>query len=168
MTLVDIRHAGSQDWELLKAVRLQALLDSPDAFCTIYDEAASLGDEVWLKRSSTDPAEDESASFLAVEGEDVVGLAVGVLCDEARLDVVSVFVVPSHRGKGVAQDLMEIVESWGRSRGASVAELTVESGNQRARSFYAGIGYAPTGKRETYPGRVWLHRLEFEKPLGEA
>jgi hypothetical protein len=46
--------------------------------------------------------------------------------------------------------------------------LDVESGNDRAGVFYAHIGYQPTGKRETYPGRIWLHRLELEKSLVEG
>ena len=98
----------------------------------------------------------------------VVGLAVGVLCDDHRLDVVSVFVIPSHRGSGIAQALMDMVEAWGRARGAHDAVLDVEATNERAGSFYAALGYLPTGRRETYPGRVWLHRLELTKSLAEG
>ena len=37
--MFETRHACSGDWELLKAIRLEALRDSPDAFCTAFDEA---------------------------------------------------------------------------------------------------------------------------------
>lgn len=165
MSRVEVRQAEPQDWERLKAIRLRGLLDSPEAFCTTYEEAVALKDVVWMERSSADPLDASSVSFLAFDGEEAVGLAVGVLCADDQLDVVSVFVIPGHRGTGVAQDLMAMVESWGRGRGACDAVLDVESGNQRAGSFYANLGYLPTGKRETYPGRVWLHRLVLTKSL---
>lgn len=166
--MTDLRQSRPHDWPLLKAIRLRALLDSPDAFCATYDEAISFGDEVWIERSSVDPAEGTSTSVLAFDGEVVVGLAVGVLCDDHRLDVVSVFVIPSHRGSGIARELMEVVEAWGRARGAQDAVLDVEASNERASSFYAALGYLPTGRRETYPGRVWLHRVELTKSLAES
>ena len=163
-----LRHTRPEDWELLKEIRLRGLLDSPDAFCVTYDEAVGYDDEVWIHRSSADPQYGESASFLALDGEEPVGHAVGVLCDEHRLDVVSVFVIPSHRGTGIAQELMQMVEEWGRARGAGCAVLDVEASNRRAGSFYEHLGYAPTGRRETYPGRVWLHRPELTKSMRDG
>jgi ribosomal protein S18 acetylase RimI-like enzyme len=163
--MVEVRHARHEDWELLKEIRLRALIDSPDAFCVTYDEAAGYGDDVWIERSSAEPGEGSSASFLAIDRDEVVGMSVGILCDERRIDVVSLFVTASHRGTGLAQELMNMVEAWGRARGAYDAVLDVEAGNQRAGSFYANLGYLPTGRRETYPGRVWLHRVELAKTL---
>jgi GNAT superfamily N-acetyltransferase len=166
--MVETRHACSGDWELLKAIRLEALRDSPDAFCTTFDEALDYGDEVWVERSSADPVTSSSASILAMEDDEPVGMAAAILCDESQLEVLSLFVLPSHRGTGIAQDLMEMVEAWGRKRGVERVILDVEAGNDRAGAFYAHIGYQPTGKRETYPGRMWLHRLELEKSLVES
>jgi GNAT superfamily N-acetyltransferase len=166
--MVEIRHARSDDWELLKSVRLEALRESPDAFCTTYDEAFDYGDEVWMERSSANPIASDSVSILALDVDGPVGMAAGFLCDESRLELVSLFVLPGYRGTGLAQDLMKMVEAWGRTRGAQRVILDVEAGNDRAGVFYAHIGYQPTGKRETYPGRIWLHRLELEKSLVEG
>ena len=166
--MVDIRHARTRDWESLKAIRLQALTDSPDAFCTTYEEAASYDDEVWIGRASVDPAGGTSVSLLAFDGDVTVGMAVGVLCKDSALDVVSVFVVPDHRGTGIAQELMEIVEAWGRERGADRSVLDVEVGNEQAGAFYASLGYLPTGRRQTYPGRFSLQRVELTKSLSEG
>jgi ribosomal protein S18 acetylase RimI-like enzyme len=166
--MVELRHARHEDWELLKEIRLRALRDSPDAFCVTHDEAAGYDDEVWIERSSAEPGEGSSASFLAIDRDEVVGMSAGILCDQHRMDVVSLFVTPSHRGTGLAQELMKMVEAWGRTRGAYEAVLDVEADNQRAGSFYTSLGYLPTGRRETYPGRVWLHRVELARPLGES
>jgi len=166
--MVETRHARSDDWELLKAIRLEALRESPDAFCTTYDEALVYGDAIWIERSSADPVTSASVSILAIDAEEPVGMAAGILCDESQLEVVSLFVKPTHRGTGIAQDLMRMVEAWARTRGAKRVILDVEAGNDRAGVFYAHIGYQPTGKRETYPGRIWLHRLKLEKSLVES
>ena len=166
--MVEIRHSRSDDWEILRAIRLEALRESPDAFCTTYDEAFGYADDVWIERSSADPVTSASVSILAIDAEEPVGMAAGILCDESQLEVLSLFVTPSHRGMGIAQDLMNMLESWGRTRGAKRVILDVEAGNGRAGVFYAHIGYRPTGKRETYPGRIWLHRLELEKSLVET
>jgi GNAT superfamily N-acetyltransferase len=166
--MVETRHALSEDWELLKAIRLEALRESPDAFCTTYDEAVDYDDAIWIERSSADPVTSASVSILAIDAEEPVGMAAGILCDESQLEVVSLFVTPSHRGTGIARDLMNMVETWGLTRGAERVILDVEAGNGRAGVFYEHIGYQPTGKRETYPGRTWLHRLELEKLLVES
>ncbi len=163
--MVDIRHVRPQDWESLKAIRLLSLSDSPEAFCTTYEEAASYANDVWIKRASVDPVGGSSVSVIAMDGADAVGMAVGMLCDDGALDVVSVFVAPEHRGTRIAQELMATVETWGRGQGADRAVLEVEAGNQRAGAFYARLGYLPTGKRETYAGRFWLQRVELTKSL---
>jgi ribosomal protein S18 acetylase RimI-like enzyme len=89
-----------------------------------------------------------------------------VIRDDDDIDVFSVFVMPEHRGVGIAQGLMAKLEDWGRSRGAKRAVLDVEGDNDRARAFYAGFGYLPTGRTETYPERIWLEKVELAKPLG--
>jgi len=166
--MVEVRPIRPSDWKLLKAIRLEALTDSPDAFCTTYEEASDYDDSVWIDRASVEPAAGTSISVLAFDGAETVGLAVGILCDEAVLDVVSVFVSPRHRGTPTAEELMTAVETWGAERGAARAVLDVEARNQRAGAFYARLGYVPTGRRETYPGRVWLQRVELGKALSPS
>lgn len=163
--MVDVRQVRPDEWELMKAIRLHALSDSPEAFCTTHDEAALFADDVWIERASTDPEKDESTTFLAFDGTDAVGLAVGVLRDDSDLDVVSVFVEPGHRGMGIAGELMAMVEAWARRRGAVHAFLDVEFGNAPARGFYERLGYLPTGKQEPYPVRDWLRKVELSKSL---
>lgn len=160
--MVEVRAVRPDEWESLKSVRLRALRDSPDAFCTTYVEAAAFGDDVWIDRAGV---ESESMSFIAVDGEEFVGLAVGVMCNDGVLDVVSVWVDPQHRGAGIAQRLMSAIEDWGTALGATVARLDVEAENERAGKFYARLGYASTGVRETYPGRTWLQRVMHRKDL---
>lgn len=165
--MVEIRHVRPHDWESLKAIRLYALRDSPDAFCTTYEEAVAYDDDVWIRRASVLPQEGASVSLLAFDSAEAVGMAVGIRCDDGALNVVSMFVTPHHRGRGIARDLLGMVEVWGREQGADRAVLDVEAANERATTFYASLGYVPTGTRETYPGRVWLHRVELAKSLSE-
>lgn len=166
--MADIRPVRPDEWKSLKAIRLRSLTDSPDAFCVTYEEVIGYGDEVWKDRAADQPQPTPSMSAVAVDGGEFVGMAAGIMCDDDALDVVSVWVSPEHRGSGMAQELMECVEQWGVEHGAVSARLDVESSNERAGKFYAGIGYTSTGVRETYPGRTWLQRVLLQKDLVAA
>lgn len=163
--MVDVRHVRPDEWESLKAIRLRALRDAPEAFSTTHADAAEYGDEVWIERASGTTA---SASVVAVDNSGFVGLAVGILSDDDELDVVSVYVVPKLRGTGVAEELIVTVEAWGIEQGSARAVIDVEAGNDRAGAFYARLGYLPTGKRRTYPDRSWLDRVELAKSLPQS
>ena len=67
----------------------------------------------------------------------------------------NLYVRPDHRGDGVGATLLEAAEAALDDAGADVVTLEAMEANDRARSFYAQQGYEP-------------HRIEFEKPLGDA
>ena len=163
--MIEVRHVRPEDWESLKVIRLEALTDSPDAFCATYEEAVADEDSVWIERSSAVAAEDATVSVLAFDDDETVGMAVGTLCTDGGMNVLSLFVTPGQRGTDTASQLMTMIETWGLERGANRVTLEVLAGSDRAATFYARLGYQPTGRRETYPGRVWLHRIELTKPL---
>lgn len=52
-----------------------------------------------------------------------------------------VYVVPDHRGAGIAEDLMARIEEWGRERGCEYATLDVHPDNAAAKSLYDDRGY---------------------------
>lgn len=52
------------------------------------------------------------------------------------LYVADLYVRPEFRGDGLADDLLEAVESWGRERGCERAELHVNARNDTARRVY--------------------------------
>jgi ribosomal protein S18 acetylase RimI-like enzyme len=75
--------------------------------------------------------------------------------DVSRGVVRNLYVRPAYRGDGVGRALLTTAEAALNDAGADVATLEAMATNERARSFYADQGYV-------------LHRVEFEKPLGET
>jgi GNAT superfamily N-acetyltransferase len=161
---ITIRRVETDDWRAIKALRLQMLEESPLAFITTYDEASAQPDSVWIERCTPDPG-DGSVSYAAFDAEHAVGMAVGL--DKSRpgrrvVAVVSVYVAPTLRRRGLAGRLMDGVEEWARERAATATSLWVVDGNDAARRFYAQRGYRPTFDRQkirTPPVR-WETRME--------
>jgi ribosomal protein S18 acetylase RimI-like enzyme len=58
-----------------------------------------------------------------------------------------VFVLPSHRRRGVATALTAAAEERVLSRGGSVLSLTVGVGNDAAQALYRSLGYVRTEER---------------------
>lgn len=92
-------------------------------------------------------ARPQAYSVLAFDGEQPVGL---VNCIEGfstfackpLVNVHDVAVLASHRGRGIAEQMLALCESIARERGAVKMTLEVLSGNQGAVRLYVRIGYA--------------------------
>lgn len=89
----------------------------------------------------------QAYSVLAWDGDAPVGL---VNCIEGfstfackpLVNVHDVAVLPSHRGRGVAAQMLALAESLARERGAVKLTLEVLSGNVSACRLYERIGFA--------------------------
>jgi ribosomal protein S18 acetylase RimI-like enzyme len=92
-------------------------------------------------------ARPQAYSVLAFDGAQPVGL---VNCIEGfstfackpLVNVHDVAVLPSHRGRGIAERMLAVAEEIARRRGAVKLTLEVLSGNQRAIRLYERIGFA--------------------------
>lgn len=92
-------------------------------------------------------ARPHAYSILAFDGKAPVGL---VNCIEGfstfkcrpLVNVHDVAVLASHRGRGIAQVMLEAAEVEARERGAVKMTLEVLSGNTPALTLYQRIGYA--------------------------
>jgi ribosomal protein S18 acetylase RimI-like enzyme len=89
----------------------------------------------------------QAFSVLAWDGDVPVGL---VNCIEGfstfacrpLVNVHDVIVLASHRGQGVAAQMLARVEQIGRARGACKLTLEVLSGNASAQALYVRLGFA--------------------------
>lgn len=92
-------------------------------------------------------ARPQAFSVLASDGDQAVGL---VNCFEgfstfACLPLVNlhdVVVLPSHRGRGVGQHMLALVEQLARQRGACKLTLEVLQGNASANRLYSRLGFS--------------------------
>ena len=92
-------------------------------------------------------ARPQAFSILAFDGDQPVGL---VNCIEGfstfkcqpLVNVHDVAVLASHRGRGIAEQMLSLAETLARERGAVKMTLEVLSGNTPAVKLYTRIGYA--------------------------
>jgi len=86
--------------------------------------------------------------FLAEEGDGVVGMASGGLHDNypGTWWLFAMYVTATRRGTGVAELLVDAVDEWARSQGASELYLHVTNLVPRARAFYEKVGFRSNGE----------------------
>ena len=100
----------------------------------------------WIAGLSEDP---DALLLAAVTGNTVVGHLAGSyypaspMMAGARAELVSMYVVPGLRGKGVGSRLVAEFTAWARERGATRMHVTAYTANEAAVRFYQRRGYAP-------------------------
>jgi ribosomal protein S18 acetylase RimI-like enzyme len=100
-------------------------------------------------------------SVAASRGGQDIGYCVSTLAADTTGEVDSLYVIPSHRGRGVGHALMSTALDW--FAGQSVQSIVVEviGGNDAAQRFYARYGFLPRTLRMVRPPEVaQIPRLE--------
>jgi ribosomal protein S18 acetylase RimI-like enzyme len=151
-TAVQIRQAAPDDWAALRRVRLAALAEAPYAFGSTLDREIDRPERHWRARIADWP------QFIAWAGAEPVGIAAGFAgpaddgSDQAGVrgswHLVSMWVSPQARGRGIADDLVAAVSACARADGARRLTLWVTDVNTRARAFYQRMGFRSTGRRQ--------------------
>jgi len=159
-----VRRLGPTDCRLLRTVRLRALRDAPYAFGSTFAEEMAR-EESWWTTSA-----ERLAWFVSIEGDEPTGLIAGVPIDDDSgcRAVISMWVSPDRRGSGTAQALWAALAAWARKDGATALSLRVSEGNDRARRFYAALGFRPTGDREPLRSNPAVSAIELRLALPGA
>jgi GNAT superfamily N-acetyltransferase len=162
MSHPSIERAGPDDWERVRAVRLTALADAPDAFTTTLAEDSARPLQAWRQRLEN----IDAATFLAtLDGRDV-GCVVGAPYDGQPGDagLFAMWVAPGARGHRIAGRLVDAVVAWARGRGCRRVLLGVGDYNLAAIRLYESKGFLPTGVHSTLPPPR-EHVTEHERAL---
>lgn len=145
---VSVSLIGPGDWASLREVRLAALRDSPATFASTLDQELALAEQDWRQRARS------AAWFVARTGRDMAGLVAVFPVPEdnpaTKWHLVSMWVSPQMRGRGVAALLVDAAAAHVAAAGAQRLTLWVADGNDRAHAFYLRAGFRPTGQRQTY------------------
>jgi ribosomal protein S18 acetylase RimI-like enzyme len=148
--------------ESLKTIRLRALKESPTAFGSTYASESQLSDAEWKLRAEKWNG-DKAMGYFAVDGLALCGI-VGCFIDEqtpTTAHLVSMWVAPRYRRRGVGRLLLKHVTDWARSRCADRIQLMVTSNNAAAIRFYESMGFTMTGRTQPYPNDPELHEYEM-------
>ena len=92
-------------------------------------------------------ARNGAFSVLAFDGDLAVGLAnclegFSSFACRPLINVHDIAVLPAYRGRGVGEQMLALVESIARERGACKLTLEVLQGNQSAIRLYERVGFA--------------------------
>lgn len=143
MDAVTVRMLTSGDWAQLKAARLAALADAPDAFASTLAREEQFADDLWRDRAGA------GRTFGGWQNDALVGLVTGFPLEDADgWHLVGMWVAPRVRGQGLADRLVRAICDLARASDSATMTLWVTDGNDRARAFYQRLGFTPTGSRQ--------------------
>jgi len=173
---ISVRRVLLSEAQRVRSIRLEALRDpvAGIAFIETLADAESRPTAFWQERAAGAALSEAAAQFVAEAGRDWVG-TVTVLIPEpgaldyfgrpavsGRADVVSVYIRPSHRGRGILDALMTAAADWSRSKDQTELALDVHADNPRAQAAYARAGFVATGATIDGPNGI---ENEMVRPL---
>ncbi len=155
---------SEDDWGVWRELRLAALAEAPYAFGSTLADWSGDGDQEgrWRARLSM----RGSHNLVALLDGTPMGMASGVPgSGEGTAELVSMWVSPAARGRGVADSLVEAVAAWALERGSHTLELAVMPGNSRAIALYRRLGFKQTDILGSPTPDGSSHELVMSKPL---
>lgn len=165
-----MRRMRPGDGPALRALRLRALGETPEAFRETYEAALAGDDASWEARVARSCAPGHQVAVVAEEDSGtwvgMMGAFVGEEHDRsgavlpsppvpvtARWAMVwGVYVAPENRGSGLAAELFGAVRAWASDEaGVDWLGLEVGQNNHRARAFYRRQGFLTATPRNSSP-----------------
>ncbi len=151
----------------MRAIRVRALADTPQAFGQTLAQARALSDEEYARRAQMS-ASGQERIFIVAENRasDWIGMIAGH--DEGgRIALLSMWVAPEQRGAGLGKQLVASLLRWAAAKSAGEMYLFVGERNEPARALYASMGFAPTGRSEPLPWNAAIIDIEMSRALGD-
>lgn len=152
--------------KIFREVRLRALLDSPLAFKSTHGEALKRSSASWSEQCDASAAGSERCTYLALQGDHVVGIAAlyripGAVRETAEL--MQVWVDPAYRKQGIARDLQTELLQWGQTYNYAVIIATIHVENVAVMGFYEKTGFKlDTEATAEQPPRDIILRLDLD------
>jgi ribosomal-protein-alanine N-acetyltransferase len=84
--------------------------------------------------------------------QNIIGYAGVFAPGAAEADILTLGVVPEHRGKGIAKALMALITNWAKEQGTTAMMLEVKTDNLHAIGLYESLGYSTLNIRKDYFG----------------
>lgn len=139
------RMLEAADLAAFRALRLDALTQSPTSFLSSAAEEREVSDEEVLRRLT---GARPSAVFGVHAGEMLVGMACFAMNDRHKQIhrglLWGVYVRPDWRGRGIARLVVEAVIRQARAH-VELLDATVTAANHAARALYRSLGFREYG-----------------------
>ncbi|KQC37778.1 acetyltransferase [Frankia sp. ACN1ag] len=143
-----LRALVADDWPVWRALRLAALADAPHAFGSPLADWQGPGDTVrrWRARLET-----VAVNIVADLDGQPAGMISGDRTGVDTVELMSLWVAPAARGRGVGDLLVAAVVAWAEQAGADKAMLRVHPSNHHAILLYQRSGFTRTSGADTVP-----------------
>jgi GNAT superfamily N-acetyltransferase len=142
MPQIIVRRIGPLEGATLRDLRLRSLRDAPEAFGQNVVDAAARDDQDWQQQARQASYGDRRAWFIAEdEAHHRFGLVQGRRRPPSDLLIFSMWVDPAQRRSGVGRQLIDGLEEWSRTWGATHSVLWVFGTNEPAIRFYRRLGF---------------------------
>ena len=166
--MIDLEPITEASVALFKSIRLRALQDSPGAFGSNYAWESQLPDAEWMNRIRRWNG-NSGIGYLAMDKGNPCGIAGCLLNDDpTSAQLISMWVAPTHRKRGVGRLLVEQVIGWARACGAHRLHLSETGRNKTAIRFCTRLGFAFTGNTIPYPNDPTEIEREMELMVADS
>jgi len=148
MGSITFRHVGPDGWREWRRLRLSALAEAADAFESRLSDWQDQPEGRWRDRLASVPL-----NLVADLDGSSVGMVSGAHLDApGAVELLSLWVAPEARGKGIANGLIGAVIDWAVDQGAGQLRLAVRAANAPAVALYRRNGFEHAGPRRGRPG----------------
>ncbi len=158
--MITLRTIGEEDWQLWRHLRLEALREAPYAFGSTFDDWQGPGDTElrWRRR-----LKDVPLNLIAHVEETPAGMVSATSSQVDQIaELISLWVVPFARGRGVGDALVKAVIQWVTDRQARRLILDVTGDNHYATALYRRHGFTDEGFIEgSGPGSQVERRMSY-------
>jgi ribosomal protein S18 acetylase RimI-like enzyme len=140
--VIEIETLTPADWQVWRELRLAALAEAPAAFGSQLADWQDAVEERWRDRLAI----PGSVNFVALLEGKPAGMASGVPGEGGTPELISMWVSPAGRGKGIGDRLVQAVAQWAQSQGAAALRLEVADDNEQAAALYRRNGFTDTSE----------------------
>lgn len=145
---IDIVQLPVEAWRDYRQIRLEALHDAPQAFGSIYQEQLVKPDDYWQSRLEDAAKGENSWLLFARSGDQLIGI-IGAFRANSEAEpargpeatIVSVYVTPAARGRGVSSLLMQGILDVLKEHGFHRVQLGVNIEQAAALGLYQRFGF---------------------------
>ena len=101
--------------------------------------------------------------LVALDKNELIGYS-GIAIAGDVADIHTLSIVPTHRNRGIASEMLRQLESWAMEKGIHAFMLEMREGNAEAQPLYEKHGYSIVSRRDNYyaPG---IHALIMRKEV---
>ena len=144
-----VRRVRAEEWEQLRDLRLRALRSDPHAFATTFAEAKARTERQWRDWARNGATSERNCMVVAERAPGpLLGLG-AVFLTESHFTLVSMWVDPSARGRGIGGAIVESLLAWAeRSIPGVEVRLDVNPEQEAAVALYRSHGFQETGVEE--------------------